>query len=85
MDKKPYHHIYKDGKLHGPCEAYYENGQLEARGTYKDGELHGPFEAYHENGQLMYKGTLHMGEECGKWTQDGKTVTYDPCPDCDEE
>ena len=32
----------KDGKLDGPYERYYENGQLESRGTYVAGELDGP-------------------------------------------
>jgi len=21
-----------------------------------------------------------MGQKCGKWIEDGETVTYDPCP-----
>ena len=39
----------------------------------------GPYEEYHEDGQLNEKGTLKDGEECGEWTEDGQTVTYDPC------
>ena len=29
---------YKDGKLDGPSEVYYDDGQLGSKGTYKDGE-----------------------------------------------
>lgn len=40
-----------------PYERYYENGQLEVRGTYAAGELDGPVEFYHENGQVQIKTT----------------------------
>jgi antitoxin component YwqK of YwqJK toxin-antitoxin module len=43
---------YKDGKLDGLVEVYYDNGQLEQKGNFKDGEQHGLVEIYHENGQL---------------------------------
>ena len=75
----------KDGKQDGPFELYHENGQLEKKGTDKDGHLDGLYEFYHQNGQLKDKGTFNMGEKCGEWIEDGKTVTYDPCPDCDDE
>ena len=69
----------KDGKLDGPFESYYENGQLKAKSTYMAGELGGPYELYHENGQLRLRGTYDMGVKCGEWIEDGETVTYDPC------
>jgi len=75
----------KDGERHGPFEQYHENGQLEKKGTDKDGHLDGLYEFYHQNGQLKDKGTFNMGEKCGEWIEDGETVTYDPCPDCDDE
>jgi antitoxin component YwqK of YwqJK toxin-antitoxin module len=53
---------------------------LEEKGTFTAGELDGPFESYHENGQLERRGTANMGQKCGEWIEDGKTVTYDPCP-----
>ena len=71
---------YAAGELDGPFEFYYENGQLEEKGTFTAGELDGPFESYHENGQLERRGTANMGQKCGEWIEDGKTVTYDPCP-----
>ena len=75
----------KDGKQDGPFELYHENGQLKERGAYKDREQDGLFEFYNEYGQLKEKGTFNMGKRCGKWIEDGKTPTYDPCPDCDNE
>ena len=76
---------YKNSELDGLFEEYYRNGQLSEKGTFKDGEPHGPFEGYHESGELAWKGTYHMGEECGEWMEESETITYDPCPDCDDE
>ena len=56
------------------------HGQFLEKGTFTAGELDGPFESYHENGQLEQRGTANMGQKCGEWIEDGKTVTYDPCP-----
>ena len=50
------------GKLHGPYERYYENGQLWRKENYKDGKLDGLYEWYHENGQL----------ELNKYYKEGK-------------
>ena len=49
------------GPPDGPYESYYENGQLQVKGTYKDGELDGLVETYHENGQLSERGTYPDG------------------------
>ena len=70
---------YRDGELDGPFESYRDNGQLWEKTTWKDGVADGPFEAFGENGQLTWKGNSSMGEKCGEWTEDGETVTYDPC------
>ena len=67
------------GPPDGPYESYYDNGQLETKGTYKDGELDGPYEEYYDDGQLRFKGTYKDGERCGEWLDFGETVTYDPC------
>jgi hypothetical protein len=61
-------------------EATPVHGQFLEKGTFTAGELDGPFESYHENGQLEQRGTANMGQKCGEWIEDGKTVTYDPCP-----
>ena len=71
------------GKKDGVYKTYDENdaGWGERKQTYKDGVGHGPYELYHESGgQLYLKGTYNMDEKCGEWFEDGKTVTYDPCP-----
>jgi antitoxin component YwqK of YwqJK toxin-antitoxin module len=47
---------YAAGKLDGPAEVYYDNGQLQQKETYKADALDGPYESYHENGQLGWKG-----------------------------
>jgi antitoxin component YwqK of YwqJK toxin-antitoxin module len=52
----------KDGKLDGPLEQYYENGQLSSKSNYVAGEQDGPFERYHENGQLGERDTYVAGE-----------------------
>ena len=74
------HGIYENDELNGPYESHYENGQLWEKSTFTAGELDGLFESYHENGQLEQRGTANMGQKCGEWIEDGKTVTYDPCP-----
>ena len=43
------------GKLHGPWEYYYENGQLNNKKNYKDGKKDGLFEMYFENGDFLSK------------------------------
>ena len=51
----------------GPYELYYDDGQLEEKGTYKAGMADGPYERYHENGQLWVKGTYKAGERDGAY------------------
>ena len=58
---------YKDGKLDGPCERYYSNGQLWVKCTYKDGNQDGPYETYYENGQLWEKCTYKDGKLDGPY------------------
>ena len=73
----------KDGKFDGLYESYWENGQLQVKGTIKegdwDGPYDGPYEDYRYNGQLFHKGTMKDGKRCGEWFWEGETVTYDPC------
>ncbi|SVC96321.1 uncharacterized protein METZ01_LOCUS349175 [marine metagenome] len=70
---------------HGPFEMYHQNGQIINKSTFKDGEFDGPYESYYNNGQLQEKGNFNMLERCGEWFEEGKKVTYPPCPDCDDE
>ena len=53
----------KDGKMDGPWERYYENGQVASKSIYVAGEQDGPYEYYYENGQLQGKGTYAAGEQ----------------------
>ena len=53
--------------LDGPYEHYYQNGQLEAKGTMKDGNRDGGWEEYYENGRLKTKGTYNYGEPDGPY------------------
>ena len=54
-----------NGKRDGFWESYYENGQLNWKGSYKDDWLDGPWEYYYDNGQLSYKGNYIGGKEDG--------------------
>ena len=55
----------RNGKRDGFWESYYENGQLNWKGSYKDDWLDGPWEYYYDNGQLSYKGNYIGGKEDG--------------------
>ena len=59
------------GPPDGPFENYYDNGQLQEKGTFVAGELDGPYEFYYENGQLSEKSNFVAGE------LDGPFETYD--------
>jgi len=41
---------YKDGKLDGPWEQFYENDQIHYEGKFKDGRPEGCITMYYENG-----------------------------------
>jgi len=51
----------------GPYENYYDNGQLQEKGTYAAGERDGPAERFYENGQLQSKGTYVAGNRDGPY------------------
>ena len=55
--------------LDGWYEQYYENGQLQAKGTIVDGERDGIWDEYYENGQLRTKGTHTSDELDGPYEQ----------------
>jgi len=83
---------YENGQLQAKTSHFYPDS-TEGRSDYGDRKslrsdygdelpwwIHGPFEIYSEDGVLFEKGTMNMGEPCGEWFENGKTVTYDPCP-----
>ena len=43
------------GQRHGYWEWYYDNGQLECKGSYINGQAHGYWEIYDCNGKLESK------------------------------
>ena len=51
----------------GPFEDYYENGQLQRKGSYSNDKPEGQWEEYYENGQLRRKRTYSNGEREGPW------------------
>ena len=53
---------YKDGKLNGLYEEYYENGQLKRKCRYMNGLLSGLCEEYNRDGSLKSKVVYKDGE-----------------------
>ena len=51
--------------LAGIVEEFYDDGQLESRGTFRDGELNGLYEEFYENGQLSFRGNYKDGKQDG--------------------
>lgn len=66
-------------------EMHYENGQLKQRIHQVGAIFDGLCESYHEDGRIKSKGNYNRDKKCGEWIESGKPVTYDPCPDCDDE
>lgn len=61
--------VYKDGKLHGTCKKYWENGQLQMAVTYSNGMLDGKKTIYDPSGAIIFDGTYEKGLLCGKMVQ----------------
>ena len=59
----------KSGKREGPWVSYFENGQLDSKGTWKNGKEEGPWVGYFDNGQIETKGNFKDGLEEGPWVQ----------------
>lgn len=57
---------YKNGKLEGEKNVYYNNGQLAEKSFYKNGLLEGVYTKYAENGKLIEESTYKKGELNGK-------------------
>lgn len=70
------HESYRNGKLHGTSEDYYDNGNICERANYKDGVLNGDYSYWHINGMLMSKGCYLDGEKNGEWL----VLVADGCP-----
>ncbi len=71
---KRYSDIYMDGKLHGKCFTYYDNGQVRTDIDYVRGARHGKFYWHYENGQLGDETNYLNGQKHGtmkNWYDDG--------------
>src|SRR5450631_1039450 len=44
---------YSNGMRNGPCEIFYENGQLQASCTFVNDEVFGEVREFYENGAVM--------------------------------
>lgn len=53
---------YKDGKLHGKKEVFYDNGEVAEEATYVNGELHGSRKLYSVKGVVLEDLTYRHGE-----------------------
>jgi len=56
---------YKNGKLNGLSEEYYNHGQLYCRKNYKDNELDGLSEFWNESGKLCHRCNFKDGKLYG--------------------
>ena len=67
----------KYGGREGPWVQYFENGQLESKGTYKNHLMDGPWVGYHKNGQLEMKGDYKNGKREGPWVRYRSNILND--------
>jgi antitoxin component YwqK of YwqJK toxin-antitoxin module len=64
-----------NGLLHGVCEMWYTNGQMQVREYYKDGISDGLREKWHENGSRLSEATIAEGKVTGtfrSWHDNGQ-------------
>ena len=65
-DLKP---INKKGQPHGYWETYYNNGQLNYKGSYVNGLKDGYWESYWPDGTLHAKGKFRNNAKVGLWIE----------------
>ena len=64
-----------EGKLHGNCKGWYENGVLNYDHNYKNGKLHGNYKKWRENGELRCDANYKNDElhgKCKSWYYSGE-------------
>lgn len=68
IDNDGVRHIkfYKDGKQHGECEGWYDNGQKSYDENFCDGKMDGRCEGWYRNGQKEYDFHYRDGKLDGK-------------------
>jgi len=55
------------GNEHGVYERYYQNGQLEEKGSFDSGKRHGSWQKFFINGKMEYSGNYSAGKKVGDW------------------
>lgn len=76
VDGRPYfEQLFLDGKRHGNCYYWHENGMLEQEDIYRNGKCVRSTRWY-ENGQLEYVTTIESGKirEVISWDEDGRLL-----------
>ncbi|MFZ4462418.1 MAG: toxin-antitoxin system YwqK family antitoxin [Bacteroidales bacterium] len=71
---------YRDGKLNGKCEWYFESGKISQSVTYRDNQLEGEMIQYHENGTVSMIGYYRNNLKDSLFTYfnpSGKIVTFE--------
>ena len=53
---------WKDGKIHGDFESYYQNGKMSIQGQLIEGQYDGEWDYWDEDGSLNKELTYDMGE-----------------------
>jgi len=74
-EEKAYETRYKDGKLHGLCAWWYDNGQKEQEKHYKDGKLNGLCTWWYDSGQKEIESHYQDGKPhglCTWWDENGQ-------------
>ena len=54
---------------HGPCVAWYADGQRRAEGRYWQGRRVGPWRFWFPDGRLEARGSFHLDRKTGYWTE----------------
>lgn len=59
--------VFKQWKLNGGFQRWYDNGQLEVQGEFIDNQRAGHWQIWHDNGQLESEGDYLNGAKNGTW------------------
>lgn len=67
-------YLYDNGKLHGVCERYFENGKIKEYGIYVNDQLHGIdcYRQYYQNGKIKVRQSYNQG------VLHGESIYYNP-------
>jgi len=68
-DRLIYRCVFKNGRMNGVVEKWYDNGKLEFKCTYKNGKPNGLYQKWHKTGALYVQCEYIDGEKHGKYQQ----------------